>query len=197
MPWAVYPVPAVGHTPGSLFTQNNPAPLATPANTRSWKPAVPTALAPPIGAALTSELALRGDHRTPNQVDQAGGLWSHLFRNPDAGDHGALRYDPDRHQAGPGQAQYVSFTRDIAVAKGFAGPTGYVYLARINVGVDYNQYRGGNAMQAEVMALHGVALRDILAARSMATNQILLNLSFQPAGMTPATFNAAIALLSG
>jgi hypothetical protein len=89
----------------------------------------------------------------------------------------------------------VSFTRDIAVAKGFAGPSGYVYLARVNVGIDYNAFVGGNAQQAEVMAEQGVALRDIYAVRVQATGMIMTNSDFQVNNIAPGSLAAALVVL--
>jgi len=215
--------PAVTPTAGAMMTFNNPPATPVPPNSRSWSPAIPTARQPahavPMAAATGSEIALRGDHRTPAQIDTAGGLFSHHFGNsalpttpnparaagPQSGGHRGgpavptdytnNPYDPNNHQAFGNASKMVSFTRDIGVAKGFAGANGHIYLVRVNKGVDYNAYRAGNALQAEVMALQGVALRDIIAARSMATNAILINSNFQQANMPQATFNAAIQLL--
>ncbi|HWL56915.1 MAG TPA: hypothetical protein VNQ78_09615 [Paracoccus sp. (in: a-proteobacteria)] len=214
--------PAVTPTAGAMTTVNNPPATPVPPNSRSWSPAIATARQPtqavPMAAATGSEVALRGDHRTPAQIDAAGGLFSHHLGNhalpttpnlaraagPQPGGHRGPSlptdytnnpYHPDNHQAFGNPSKLVSCTRDIRVAKGFAGANGHVYLVRVNKGVDYNAYRAGNALQAEVMALQGIALRDIIAARSMATNAILINSNFQQANMTQAAFNAAIQLL--
>ncbi len=222
MVWVPYGA-AVTPTAGAMMTINTPPAMPTPANNRSWTPAVATARqtarAVPVANATGSEVALRGDHRTPAQIDAAGGLWSHSHGQAAAGPtvadptRGAMllgqhrsptaaarnvghnQHDPDVHQAFANPTRIVSFTRDIQVAKGFAGGNGHVYLVRVNKGVDYNAYRAGNGMQAEVMAVQGVALQDIIAARSMATNQIQINLAFQQANMPPAIFNAAMQLL--
>jgi hypothetical protein len=226
MPWQNLQQ-AFGNTPAAFMTQLTPPPVHTAPNSRSWQPALPAPRVQVIAPAITSEIALRGDHRNPQAVDQANGLWYHQFLNPPlppagaqvnyppgtwlgthrgpaAGgptggvfEYPAARYNPNTHQAGPGQAPYVSCTRHVGVAKGFAGPTGFVYLVRVNVGVDYNQFAGGNALQAEVMALQGIALRDIIAVRRLADNQVLLNLGFRQDNMTPAEFNTGIVLLSG
>lgn len=225
MAWAPYTTVHTT-TSGGYMTSSNPAPRTVPANPRSWKPALPTARTAPFAASLTTEIALRGDQRSPAQIDLVGGIWSHLFGNPNAASVGssmnypagvragrhraapnggpaggpyrypAARFSPHTHQAGPGSAPFVSFTRDIHVAKGFATTHGYVYLVRVNVGVDYNHFAGGNAAQAEVMALQGVALRDILAVRSLSDNRISINTSFQAASMSQQAFNAGLALLS-
>lgn len=196
MAWVPFAAAPGGGVAATLMTHNNPAPATVPAANRSWVPAVNPystgrAMAPFIG----SELAFRGDTRPPATIDLAGGLWAYQAQAVGTGGVAAQR-NPHTHQAGPGNTIYVSFSRDLGVAKGFAFG-GYVYLVRINAGVDYNSYAGGNALQAEVMAVQGVRLQDILAVRNMTTNQILVNTNFQQAGMQPAVYQNAIQALGG
>src|ERR1700731_542233 len=100
-------------------------------------------MAPFIG----SEIVFRGDMRSPEEIESAGGLWAHKAWAVGTGGTRTQR-NPDTHQAGPGNTIYVSCSRDLSVAKGFAFG-GYVYVFRVNAGVDYNRYTGGNASQAE------------------------------------------------
>lgn len=151
----------------------------------------PLRLSPFIGA----ELAFRGDTRGPLVIEQAGGLWAHNRQAIGPGGQHAQR-SPDVHQGGPGNTVFVSCTRELSVAKGFAGGR-YVYLVRVNAGVDYNAYAGHNAMQAEVMAVVGIPLKDILAVRDLGTNQILANRDFVAGTMKAPEFHAVIALLAG
>ena len=186
MPFVPY-----GHAPGggvgaSYFTGNNPAPTPVPASNRGWVKAVnPFATGRAMAPFIGSEVVFRGDTRTPAQITAAGGLWAH---QPNAVGQG---HNPDQHQAGPGATIYVSCTRDLGVAKGFAGG-GYVYVLRVNAGVDYNAFRQGNALQAEVMAIRGAALADIIGARNVTNNGVFVNTDFQQAGMTQAQWNAAL-----
>ncbi|MDT1060580.1 hypothetical protein RM190_01850 [Paracoccus sp. CPCC 101403] len=170
-----------------------------------------------MSAVTGSEIVLRGDTRTPQAIEAAGGLYSQrvgqalptqavgpgtpmsAHRGPTVMEEYVHNpHDPDAHQAFAHATRFVSCTRDIGIAKGFATPHGHVYLARANVGVDYNAYRGGgNAGQAEVMVIQGLAMNDIIAARRMADNAIFVNSTFQQANMPQATFNAAMNLLMG
>jgi hypothetical protein len=151
----------------------------------------PLRLSPVIGA----ELLFRGDTRGPAVIELAGGLWAHNHQAIGQGGQHANR-SPVAHQGGPGNTVFVSCTRDLKVAKGFAGGQ-YVYLLRVNAGLDYNTYADYNAMQAEVMALVGIPLKDILAVRDLHNNQILANRDFVAGPMRPPQFHAAIALLAG
>ena len=195
-----YATPRAPRFSGVVFAhpkRSQPTTGSSPSSESIWVPAVNPystgqAMAPFIG----SEMAFRGDHRTPAQIDAAGGLWAHQAQAVGAGGTAAQR-DPDVHQAGPGNTTYVSCTRDLAIAKQFAGAAGYVYLAPVNAGVDYNAYRGGNALQAEVIAVQGIRLQDILAARSMATGGIEINTNFQQANMAPGVFHQMMLALAG
>jgi hypothetical protein len=189
---------AVGNAHGVLMNMNPPpAQTPVPASGRRWVAAVnPYSTGRAMAQYISSEIALRGDTRTPAQIDTAGGLWAWQAQAVGTGG-AAVQRNPHTHQANAGNTIYVSCTRDITIAKGFAHAGGYVYVFRVNAGVDYNQYAGGNAMQAEVMAVQGIHIHDIIGARRMADNQILINTHFQQATMTGAQFNAAIAMLDG
>lgn len=189
MPFVPYGHAPMFGVPGTLMTANNPAPTPVPASNRGWVKAVnPYATGRAMAPFIGSEIVFRGDTRTPTQITAAGGLWAHQPNAVGAG------HDPDVHQAGPGATIYVSCTRDLGVAKGFAFG-GYVYVLRVNAGVDYNAFRNGNAAQAEVMAIRGAALADIIGARNVANNALFVNTGFQQAGMAPAQWHAAMQAL--
>lgn len=207
MAWFPY-VQAVTPTAGNLMTHNNPPPTRVAPSNREWVHAVnPYSLGTHVNAVqsaagaagipmaqfINSEIAFRGDSRAPATIDAAGGFFAYQANATGVGGQDVQR-NPETHQAGPGNTIYISFARDISVAKGFAG-TNYVYLARIDAGVDYNAFRGGNGLQSEVMAIHSVPLRNIIACRRLSDNQILINSNFQQATMTVAQFNAALIAL--
>jgi hypothetical protein len=184
------------------MTAANPQPITVPPNAGSWKPATPSAWDKGAGlfggGAATanftgSELVFRGDRRDPNTIGNAGGLWSHNFMT--SRNTGADAYDPNEHQKSGGNTRLVSFARDVTVAKGFAGSSGYVYLARVNVGVDYNAFVGSNASQSEVMAVQGIALRDIYAVRIQNNGRILRNTNFVGHGIPQNALATALVLL--
>lgn len=196
MAWTQYNV-AMGGVPGGFMTNNNPAPIQVPGNNRRWVPAVnPYSTGREMAQYIRSEIAFRGDTRPPLTIEGAGGLWAHQAQAVGVGGQANQR-DPNAHQAGPGNTIYVSCSRELSVAKGFAMGFGYVYVFRVNAGLDYNQYAGGNALQAEVMAVEGIALTDIIAVRQMTNGVISINTNFQQAGMTAQQWQAAIQALGG
>lgn len=195
MAW-VYYVSAVGGVSGSMMTSNDPAPVTVEPSNRNWVPAVNPyatgrAMAPHVG----SEIVFRGDTRGPDEIEAAGGLWAHKAWAIGTGGSRTQR-NPHTHQASPGNTIYVSCSRDLRVAKGFAYGH-YVYVFRVNAGVDYNGFAGGNASQAEVMAIEGIRLEDIIAVRRLQKGDILVNNTFRQGGMSADQWRAALTALAG
>jgi hypothetical protein len=200
MAWINFMGPVQGGVFPTMMTNANPAPTPVAPSNRSWVPAVnPHSTGRAMAPYIQSEIVFRGDTRTPAVIEAAGGFWAHQAQAVGTGGTAQQR-DPHQHQAGPGNSIYVSCSRDLAVAKGFAFGF-YVYVMRVNAGVDYNQYAGGNALQAEVMAVEGIRLQDVIAVRhlnlALASGTIQINNVFQQAGMTQAAWLAAVNSLSG
>ena len=195
MAWVALRV-AHGGVAATMMTNNNPAPTRVSAANRGWVAAVnPYSTGRAMAPYIQSEIAFRGDTRSPATIAAAGGLWAHQAQAVGTGGTAQQR-DPHTHQAGPGNTIYVSCSRDLGVAKGFAAGS-YVYVFRVNAGVDYNRYAGGNAYQAEVMAVEGIRLEDIIAVRDLSNGAISINTNFQQAGMAQQQWNAAITALAG
>jgi hypothetical protein len=184
-----------GGVSATVITSRDPAATPVPASNRGWVAAVnPYSTGKKMAPYIHSEIAFRGDTRDPATIENAGGLWAYQAQAVGTGGTTQQR-SPDRHQIGHKDTMYVSTSRDLGVAKGFAAGR-YVYVFRVNAGVDYNRFAGGNAYQAEVMAIQGIRLEDIIAVRNLSDGRISVNTNFQPAGMSDLQKNAAITALA-
>ena len=126
MAWALFNV-AHGGVGAVLMTHNNPPATPVAPSNRGWVAAVnPYATGRAMAPFIQSEIAFRGDTRAPAAIDAAGGLWAHQAAAVGTGGT-AVQRNPHTHQAGPGNSIYVSCSRDLGVAKGFAFG-GYVYV---------------------------------------------------------------------
>ncbi len=201
--------PQTQDAPGRVITDETPQPASVPAGgwVHGLMPGDRDRLTGGNARAIVRELAFRGDTRNPNAIRTNGGMfprggtrWRTVAgRHPGGGGPvqlGTADLDPGQHVGWGGTTSlttsFVSCSRSYRVAKGFSG-SGYVYLVRVNNGVDISNFgAGGPSMQCEVCALFGVKFADILGVKVIDSGNVYRNTLFVAGGLTIEQMNQAL-----
>lgn len=142
-----------------------------------------------------AEFAFHGSKQTWDGIYESGGLHS-------AGT--GTNIDEHVHSSQDARSGYVSGTRALPVAHGFAtgnlskalGQFGFVYMFHVEGGVQISP--AALHKQAEVVGLGKVPIRDILMFKWLAQpRKIYLNLEYSATPTNPALINTALIAIGG
>ncbi len=190
--------PTTYESGGTVMTSETPQPASAPASgwVHGLMPRDREALTGGNNLAIVRELAFRGDDRTPDAIMAAGGLlprggtqWRTILPDTKA-------MDPGQHVGWEGDTAkytiFVSCSRSYRIAKGFSRG-GYVYVLRVNQGVDISNFgAGGASLQCEVSALFGVKFEDILGVKVLNSGNVYRNIRFVTGGLSLGQMTAAL-----